>query len=677
MTDEKIIDTLKAGIQCSADSNAPSATWRPTPEMCEMIFECAPGGIAVVTLEGEILIANQEGIGMLGYSASNMANRRTKDLYVHPENREELRELLTLGKTVRNYELQLKHKDGSVVYVDLNARPIEYGDKNAVLLAYVNITDLKKTQGDLKETQEGIEGTIKQRTATLEEANAELATLNATLVKKNKELEQAQAALKESESRFRTLFMNKHSIMLIIDPTTGSLVDANPAAELYYGYTASQLKTMNISEINTLSPLEISKEMSRARREKREHFFFKHRLANGEIREVEVFSGPVLSHGRRLLYSIIHDITQRKEAEAQKVLYKHVLESTPDLISLVDRDYYYRMVNDAYLETFKKKREEIVHRSVPELVGQEFFEEKSKPYLDKALGGETIHTRQTLETPRMGKIHLGVVYHPVKDSDDEIKYVSINARNITAIKENEDALKMFSDRLALATDAGKIGIWEWDLTTNNIIWDEMMMELYKVDESKFSAMYDAWRTRVHPDDLADAEHDLNDAVTKNIPFDSEFRIIWPDGEIRHIKAAALVQHEDGEAKRLTGVNWDVTKRRRMEQELRDLASTDPLTGANNRRHFMERIHEETERSFRHSSPMSILTLDIDLFKDVNDTYGHPVGDIVLKELVAICQKTLRITDIFSRMGGEEFSAILRFPPKFGPLVKVESASLNR
>ena len=137
-----------------------------------------------------------------------------------------------------------------------------------------------------------------------------------------------------------------------------------------------------------------------------------------------------------------------------------------------------------------------------------------------------------------------------------------------------------------------------------------------------------------------------------------FRIVWPDGAIRHIKAAALIDFSKGKAVRMTGVNWDVTKKRLLEENLRNLATTDPLTGASNRRHFMTRGAEEFTRSKRYGTPTTMITLDIDHFKKINDTYGHPVGDEVLKALVAICKDTVRTTDIFARMGGEEFTAIL-------------------
>ena len=103
---------------------------------------------------------------------------------------------------------------------------------------------------------------------------------------------------------------------------------------------------------------------------------------------------------------------------------------------------------------------------------------------------------------------------------------------------------------------------------------------------------------------------------------------------------------------------DITDRKQIEEELRRLATTDPLTGAFNRRQFMQRAQEEIDRSRRYKTPLTLLMLDIDHFKTVNDTFGHDAGDDVLKSMVAEILELLRGSDIFCRLGGEEFAAIL-------------------
>ena len=126
---------------------------------------------------------------------------------------------------------------------------------------------------------------------------------------------QAEQALRESETRYRSFFQNNHAVMLIIDPESGAIADANPAACAYYGWSCEELSKRRIDEINTLSPAEVHAEMKLAGSQRRDHFFFKHRLADGTIRDVEVFSGPIQLKGETMLYSIIHDVTGRRRAE--------------------------------------------------------------------------------------------------------------------------------------------------------------------------------------------------------------------------------------------------------------------------------------------------------------------------------------------------------------------------
>ena len=126
---------------------------------------------------------------------------------------------------------------------------------------------------------------------------------------------EAEKALQESEQRFRSIFQNKHTPMLIIDPKDGAILDANQAAVEFYGWSHKELTGMNIRQINTLAAEEIAEEMQAARQLERKFFRFKHRVKDGTIRDVEVTSGPVEIGENSLLYSIIQDVTDRNRAQ--------------------------------------------------------------------------------------------------------------------------------------------------------------------------------------------------------------------------------------------------------------------------------------------------------------------------------------------------------------------------
>ena len=141
------------------------------------------------------------------------------------------------------------------------------------------------------------------------------------------ESKQVEKALRESEERYKSLFKNNHSVMLLIDPESADIVDANPAAISFYGWSHEELTRKKITNINTLTKSQVFQEMKRAKTEQSRIFYFKHRLASGKIRDVEVYSGPIKVYGRELLYSIIHDITKRKQAELALIDRRKELEN--------------------------------------------------------------------------------------------------------------------------------------------------------------------------------------------------------------------------------------------------------------------------------------------------------------------------------------------------------------
>lgn len=135
----------------------------------------------------------------------------------------------------------------------------------------------------------------------------------------------AETALRISEERYSSLFNNNHTVMLLIDPENGNIVDANPAACDFYGYSREELTHKKITDINTLPASQVYLEMQHAFSQQCNLFHFRHRLANGAVQDVEVHSGRLQVHGQQLLYLIVHDITQRKQAEEALAQYTNEL----------------------------------------------------------------------------------------------------------------------------------------------------------------------------------------------------------------------------------------------------------------------------------------------------------------------------------------------------------------
>ena len=147
-------------------------------------------------------------------------------------------------------------------------------------------------------------------------------------------------------------------------------------------------------------------------------------------------------------------------------------------------------------------------------------------------------------------------------------------RSRDALNTSEVRRNVSDERLRVAADAGQIGVWEWDLPTGELRWDERMHQIYHIEPAADSNYRDIWRLRVDPTDLARVEAELAAAVAGTSPFKSEFRILWPNGEQRYIKAAAQVlRGGDGTASRVIGINLDISETKRLERVKSEFVST--------------------------------------------------------------------------------------------------------
>jgi len=273
-----------------------------------------------------------------------------------------------------------------------------------------------------------------------------------------------------------------------------------------------------------------------------------------------------------LLCQIFRDQEQRLEARQalliaqesvirERTILRTLLDTLPDLVWLKDPKGVYLACNQRFEQFFGASEKEIVGKTDYDFVDKSLADsfrandrlavEKNGPAEnEEEIPFATDGHRELLQTTKM----------PMRTAAGELVGILGIGHDITQTRSHERELRESRERLALAAEAGNVGIWDFYPQRNRLIWDESMCRIYGIFPSSFGGTYEGWSTVVHPDDLARATIQLETALNSGSPFDAEFRIIRPDGVTRFIKAKARVLQDDqGHPIRMVGVNVDVTE----------------------------------------------------------------------------------------------------------------------
>jgi PAS domain S-box-containing protein len=185
------------------------------------------------------------------------------------------------------------------------------------------------------------------------------------------------------------------------------------------------------------------------------------------------------------------------------------------------------------------------------------------------------------------------------------------------------------------------------------------MEILGVSPEEWAADAEFWENHLHPEDRDRVLAEYESFIETGQPDTSEYRMIRPDGRVIWIHEVSMIVRDDqGKQLVIQGALFDITKRKEAEENIAFLAYHDPLTGLANRKLFEEMLSTAIARARRRDLFMAVLFMDLDDFKQVNDSLGHDVGDLLLKEVSRRLQTATRETDVVARQGGDEFLVLI-------------------
>jgi len=285
-----------------------------------------------------------------------------------------------------------------------------------------------------------------------------------------------------------------------------------------------------------------------------------------------------------------------------------------------------------------------------------------------------------LARPHAEQIMVSLRYSPIQDSDGSIIGVSVTATDITTRKRAEEALFESQHQLAEAQRVARMGSWEYDLENGKVIWSLQMYRLFDFDPDVGPPSHIEILKRYHPDDRLISQTAHANSLITGEKYELDVRIELPGGSTRYCQIVGQpVTNEVGAVVRFLGTAMDITERKLAEQaaleasialeyqkqalevanaRLESLATSDGLTGLKNRRALDAHLEYEFARSNRYQVDLSVILLDIDNFKNYNDSFGHQAGDDVLRDVAAILTHCTRESDIIARYGGEEMCIVL-------------------
>ena len=388
------------------------------------------------------------------------------------------------------------------------------------------------------------------------------------------ERKRAEEKVHESETRLRAVLENSHDAIGV--HVNGIWEMCNPAAVRLFG-VSNPKDLLGKPIVNVITPDERARirDYVRQRMEGTEAptaYLTRGLRADGTTFDMEVMLSNFTLNEKLHVLVILRDITERKRAEQElretRELFQKIFFTSPIPIALA-------RVSDRTIVDVNAAMEDLLGYSRTELAGKPSTnfnywadpQERQRAF-EILLRENTLNEFEFSFQTKTGVRGQAINYTEVFYQGTE-KYLLSIFVDITARKQAEAQQVKLAERLELATRSAQMGIWDWDIQNNVVVWDERMYELYGHRQDEFVGAYETWLKGVHPDDRAASDLVSERARRGEIEYDTEFRVVLPNGSVRWLKANGHVyRDEHGVPIRMVGVNYDITERKQAEEKLR-------------------------------------------------------------------------------------------------------------
>ncbi len=467
----------------------------------------------------------------------------------------------------------------------------------------------------------------------------------------------AEQALQAESEKNLALLRNASDGIHILD-TEGNLIEASDSFCSMLGYAREELIGRHVSQWDAQFT---RAEINQAIRQQfatngRTQFESRHRCKNGTILDVEISGATLELDGVPALFNSSRDITERKAAESKLRTLLTAVEQSPISVVIADVDANITYVNPRFTAiTGYSAQEAIGHNPrilqsglTPKEVHQQMWEQVVN---GRIWNGELINKRKN------GEIYWEDAYiAPVKNDAGTITHYVATKIDMSERKRSHEALRKSEERFKFILGNSPIAVRIADLATSRVVFaNHQYTEL--IDATNAQVM------RLNPRDYYAAPQEYDEVVKRIIAGERvtnklvELHIQGEQLKSKWVLASYLKLDYENEPA-ILGWFYDISDRKEMEDKVQHLAHYDVLTNMPNRMLFSDRLQQTLATAKRDKTRLALMFIDLDKFKQINDDFGHQVGDILLQEAAARMQACVRASDTLARLGGDEFVVLL-------------------